>query len=505
MSGQCFFPEALIGKNVITDPLCIKWEVKFVQAFVERFKDREEIVAWELGNECNCMAQIETPYQAWLWTNAIVSAVKLKDASRPVLSGMHGLCVGDAWRLEDQADVCDILTVHPYHLFTPYCALDGLISSRAITHAVAEQTLYADLSDKPCLIEEIGTLGDIYGDEQTVADFTRANLWGGWANNGLGLTWWTAFDQDFGYAPYEWVDCERELGIFAKGYRPKRLVEEFVCFDAFLQSFPYKELPKRIRNAVCLVKSDGWTTAFGAYMLAKRAGIELRFSDVNNPLPDSELYIIPGADGVEFMPRTCLKGLINKAEEGATVLITYGGGTIAEFEKLTGCYSKGRVNEGALTVNMDGKTLRIPRTYGLKLQINTAETLLTDGKDEPALTCNRLGKGQVLFFNAPLESYFATTAGVCDGEGGYEKIYSIALEKSSAKQIVKKQNPNVYVTVHPLEKGYLVVAINNTAESITEVFSFDGYSIETVYYGEVGKNTGETTIKSCDAVVFTIK
>lgn len=505
MSGQCFFPEAFIGKNVITDPLCIKWEVKYVQSFVERFKNREEIIAWELGNECNCMGEIENPYQAWLWTNSIVSAVKAKDTSRPVISGMHGLCVGDAWRLEDQADVCDILTVHPYHLFTAHCSTDGLVSSRAILHSVAEQTMYADLGGKPCLIEEIGSLGDIYGDEQTVADFLRANLWNGWACNGLGLLWWTAFDQDFGYAPYEWVDCERELGIFTKEYRPKRLVEEFVKFNQFLQDFPYKKMPKRVRNAACLVKSDAWTNAFGAYMLAKRAGIELQFADSAKSLPEQDLYILPAVDGVEFMPRTRLKELIAKIEKGATVLMTYAGGTIAEFEKLTGCYSKGRKKMGALHVEVDGQTLCIPREFSLQLERNTAEVLLTDDKGNPALTCNRLGKGQVLFFNAPLENFFATTAGICDGETAYEKIYSIALEKSGVKQIVKKQNANVQFTLHPLEDGYLVVAINNTAKDIAESFAFENYQIETVYYGEVDKNTQKALLKGSDAVVFSIK
>lgn len=506
MSGQNYFPEAFVGRNVITDPLCMKWEVKYVQAFVETFKHREEIIAWELGNECNCMGEIANPYQGWLWTNTIVSAVKAKDGTRPVISGMHGLCAGDNWRLEDQADVCDILTVHPYHLFTAHCSTDGLLSSRAILHSVAEQTMYADLSGKPCLIEEIGSLGNIYGDEQTVADFLRANLWNGWACNGLGLLWWTAFDQDFGYAPYEWVDCERELGIFGQGYRPKRSVEEFVKFNEFLEKFPCRELSKRVRNAACLVKSDGWANAFGAYMLAKRAGIELQLADSTKALPDKELYIVPGTDSVEFMPRTRLKELIDKIEAGATVLMTYAGGTIAEFEKLTGCLSKGRIRAGAMDIEIDGQELHISREFALLLSANTASVLLTDKKGNPALTCNRLGKGQVFFFNAPLENFFATTAGICDGETAYEKIYEIALNASSVKQVVKKQNANTHFTLHPLkEGGYLVVAINNTAKDISERFAFENYEIETVYHGEMDKNSHTAVIKSCDAVVFSIK
>ena len=506
MSGRCYFPEVFHGRNVITDPLCIKWEVKYVQEFVDRFKARKEILAWELGNECNCMAAVDNQYQAWLWANTISTAIRLKDASRPIISGMHGLCVGGAWRIEDQADVCDMMTVHPYPLFTAQCATDGLISARAITHAVAEQTMYADFSGKPCLIEEIGTLGDIYGDEETVSDFVRANLWNGWASDALGLIWWTSFDQDFSYAPYEWVDCERELGVFKQDRKPKSLVKEFVQFDSFLHEFPYKQLPHKLRNATCVVGTDSWLNGFGSYLLAKRAGMELRFADISKPLPEDSLYIIPGRESVDFMPRTRLKELIHKIECGATVLMSYAGGTIAEFEKLTGCYSKGRKKSGPLNVEVDGQRLSISRDFGLQLVANTAEVLLMDENGCPALTCNRLGKGKVLFFNAPIEKFIAMTDRVADGDEMYEKIYSIALENSLAKRVVKKQNPNTHFTLHPLEAGkYLVIAINNTENDIAETFAFDGYSIEKIYYGQIDKNNGEASLKRCDAVVFEIR
>ncbi len=120
--------------------------------------------------------------------------------------------------------------------------MDGLISSRAITHAVAEQTMYGDLSGKPCLIEEIGTLGNIYGDKDTVADFLRANLWNAWANNGHGLTWWTAFDQNFGYPPYEWCDCERELGVCTQAREPKPIEKEKPQYTFYGASIRRKSL-----------------------------------------------------------------------------------------------------------------------------------------------------------------------------------------------------------------------------------------------------------------------
>ena len=53
MSGRMFVPSALEGVNLITDPFAIYWEVKFVTAFVNRFKNHSAVSAWCIGNECN--------------------------------------------------------------------------------------------------------------------------------------------------------------------------------------------------------------------------------------------------------------------------------------------------------------------------------------------------------------------------------------------------------------------------------------------------------------------
>ena len=41
------------------------------------------------------------------------------------------------------------------------------------SHAGTETKYYADISHKPCLVEEIGTLGNMMCDEQTAAGFLR--------------------------------------------------------------------------------------------------------------------------------------------------------------------------------------------------------------------------------------------------------------------------------------------------------------------------------------------
>ena len=59
MSGRMFVPPAFEGQNVVTDPAAVVWQSRYVRYFVEQMKDHKAIVAWDFGNECNCMADCD--------------------------------------------------------------------------------------------------------------------------------------------------------------------------------------------------------------------------------------------------------------------------------------------------------------------------------------------------------------------------------------------------------------------------------------------------------------
>ena len=90
MSGRWYVPEPFRTVNVLTDARAIQWEVRFVRYMVRTFRDHPAICAWDLGNECNCLGKLERPEEGYVWVNAITSAIKTEDGTRPVLSGMHG-------------------------------------------------------------------------------------------------------------------------------------------------------------------------------------------------------------------------------------------------------------------------------------------------------------------------------------------------------------------------------------------------------------------------------
>ena len=51
MSGRLFIPPALYGKNLFKDSTALMFELKYVEGFVRRLKNKPAILGWDLGNE----------------------------------------------------------------------------------------------------------------------------------------------------------------------------------------------------------------------------------------------------------------------------------------------------------------------------------------------------------------------------------------------------------------------------------------------------------------------
>lgn len=506
MSGRCFFPPALKGKNVITDPFCVMWEVRYIKYFVKHFRDRSEIIAWEPGNECNCLGKVSSSAEAWNWTNSIVAAIKNVDDTRPVLSGMHSLACGDYWNIEDQAELCDVLTIHPYVLFTPCCDFDGIVSPRAVMHSAAELSLYADIGKKNCLVEEIGSFGSLMGSKKKTADFIRANLFTAWAYNGLGMFWWTAFDQmHLKHAPYEWCDCERELGLFDQNGTAKPIAEEFKKFFDFLQKVPYHSLPVREKNAVCLISPDSWLHAFGSFLCAKRAGFDIEFSSKYKKLPKSNFYIIPGSKSYDFLRKSVCDELFDKVKNGATVLITYDKFVMGGFENFIGCESEGRYKSDFIETELCEKKIKIGSEYKIRLVPKTAETISEDQEKYPAFIKNRYGKGWVIFFNAPIEWYVATASDSLSNGNSVEMVYRYAADIAGIRRIVTSKNPNLDITIHHVdERKSIVIVMNNTISLIEDNLVFTNAKPKKVLYGNIDNN-GKIAINAADALVMEVQ
>lgn len=473
MSGRFFAPPGLEHLNAITDPESIRWQVRFVQTFVRRFKGHGAVLAWDLGNECNCMG-IANRAQAWAWTHAISAAIRVEDAGHPVYSGMHSLVPGEAgpWTIADQAELTDVLCTHPYPAFTPGCDLDPLPTFRPAHHAAAESCLYADIGNKPCIVEEIGALGHEFGNEQSVADYVHMSLYTSWACSATGFVWWCGFDQlHLKHAPYDWSGVERELGLLRGDGSPKLVAGELKAFTAFLDSLPFKQLPQRLTQAVCILTEgqDHWRVAYATFLLARQAGLDLRFCYHDQPLPEAPIYLMPSYSSLTPMSRRCWLEVQERVRRGATLYLSHNDGVLCMFAETTGMEVVTRSRStGPTQFTLPGRkeALSVLGPIMQQLRPAGADVLCADQQGNPVFSRFQLGKGRVLLLSVPLENHLAGTPGAFASPAWCE-VYKEITKGVQLGRAVSSPSPLLCVTEHPTsEHSRVVVQVNYSATQV---------------------------------------
>ncbi len=462
MSGRLYVPPALAGLNVLADPFALMWETRFVRAFVRRFKSHPAVLAWDLGNECNVMAPATAP-AAYAWVSAVTNAIRVEDPTRPVVSGMHGSL--DTFTTPMLGELTDLLTTHPYPVWTEHCDQDPVNTIRAVLHAAAESRLYADTSGKPCLAEEVGTLGPMLASDRVAADFARASLFSLWAHDCHGLLWWCAFDQGhLEHAPYDWNACERELGLMKLGgaenrYIARPVLKEMQAFRRFLEGLPIAALPPRRPEAVCILPADQdrWGAAYSAFVLATQAGFDLEFQYGEQPLKPSRLYLVPSARGINVISRRRWLALLEQVRQGAALYLSLDDALLSGFRELFGLEVQARMkrSEPARLV-IDGLgELQMETAFRLDLRPDGAEVLGREPDGNPAFTCFSYGQGKVYFLSVPIELALARTPGGFHGPRAqpFWEIYRRVAEDVLAGRAVRKNHPLLGLTEHPLDEG----------------------------------------------------
>lgn len=497
MSGRLFIPSALNGKNLCTDPVALKFELLMVRGIVSRFCDRDVIYAWNLGNECNCMSKVNTREEAMVWTAAVSNAIRAADPDRPVISGMHSLSVDrDAWRITDQADWNDILTTHPYAYFVPYCRNDPIDSIRTLMHGTCETMLYASVGKKPCLVEELGTLGPNICNDDISGSFMRLNLISNWANGSAGLLWWCAHEQlNLETPPYNWFMLERELGMLDINRRPKPILKEMKKFSDWLGTVDF-ELEAPVKDALILLtkEQDCWATAFMSFILGKQAGVTLDFLAPNLDIPDSAVYFMPSVHSGCPLYARYYNQLLDKVYNGAVLYVSNGDAFFNKREEVFGASvisSEDTYDSGMFTFN--GSVIPYERYCKVGIEPTTAQVLANDGNGKPIFTVNNFGKGKIYYLNFPLEDMLSRQNHAFDG-GAY-KIYEYVLKELLEKKTVRKLNSKVGVT----ENGSIATVINYSNEPVkTGLYLQNGKRIGHIFRGN------PDYLEPCDGAVFEI-
>ena len=451
MSGALFLPPAIAGLNLVEDPLALRVAEMFLRGFVNEMKDHPAIVAWEPGNECNCLARSDADH-TWNWLHAVTSAIRLADPSRPVFSGMHNARCGrlDPWNLIDVGSLCDVLTTHPYPAFTRHCGKSALNTVPAIYHSTAETLFYRGVAGRPAVIEEIGSFGSGYLSAERTEAFCYTSLWSALVH-GLGaMLWWCgfSFDRCADAVPYRRGTMERDLGAFRSDRSTGGAARAMRRFADERRSLP--EIPPREIDAVVVLTAlpDAWQTAFGAFILAKQAGFEIEYCalDAVDEVPESKFYLVPCISGYEVMEIGKYRQLLAAAQQGATVVFTADSGFLQPFDEFFGCSVDYRTQEPeTLRFTLAGKCFAVETKITRRMVKGDCDVIAAAEDGSPVITMKAYGAGKLVFVNAPLENN-AQTAG-----NELHLVYRKLAELADVE--VPEKSPAVGVTRHRLPDG----------------------------------------------------
>lgn len=511
MSGRLFVPPALERRNLFTDPFALRWQERFVRYFVKRFKDHPAIIAWDLGNECNCLSLTESSDAAYSWTALISNTIRMSDPVRPVVSGMHNLSpANDAlWKIQDQAELTDVLTTHPYPVFTPYCQNDHILTIRSLLHAAAESRLYSDIGGVPCFAEELGTLGPAVAGDLTTASYIRNVLFSLWAHDCHGMLWWCGFDQNhLKNAPYEWLACERELGLYRNDRSRKPVIDEIGKFAQLIKNMPFEELPARKSEAVCLLskRQDHWGVAYSAFTLATQAGFDIEFQFAGQQLKDAQLYLLPSIDSSYAISRSQWLQLLEKVWNGATLYASFGARGLQPMGQFGfEIESQYKRSSDAVVIFKDRAkaSFEVPAEFRFKLNINNAEALAEEEDGNAVFTKIKYGSGELYFLGIPLEQSICKINDAFGGDGSknFYEIYSIFAQKIIENRLVSTNIPDVGITLHENDDSIICVIINYSPRDVEVPLAMRSCRVGEVLYGEKIERQ-QALIKANDAVIF---
>ena len=431
-----------------------------------------------------------TRSDAYAWSCSITNAIKAVDNSRPVYSGMHGLTPEGPWAIVDQGEICDVLTTHPYPLFTEFCNIDEINDQRSVLHSAAESNYYAGLGNKPCLVEEVGTLGPMVCSDLEAAKYIRRAMLSSFAYNTTGFLWWCSFDfshSGCNFHPYDTFAVERELGLAVDNNTPKPVLKEMHAFATLMEKFPGDTLPKRDFDAVCVLTSakNSWANAYSVFTLGVQSGIEVDFCYHDQPLKDAPLYIMPCIRDMLGMDKYQYLKLIENVKAGSTLFISYDGGIISEVKTLTGVELISRSTKSCATrFEIENEILAISKEIDARFKSIGAEILISDENGELLFSYYKLGKGEVYFLAAPLENYLARNNGVFDK--GYYKLYQIFAKNILSQKIIRCSDPKVGVTLHSIEDNTKLAIIINYGNGISApIWLKDDIKVEKVITGRL--------------------
>ena len=458
MTFRLYVPPAFEGKNVYSNPYCLKWEARYLKYFVERLKGKKAIVAWESGNESRIISRTEHHDIPEFWLTYVHDIIRRADPTRPVI-GPDGLnpTTDHPWNSIMLARLSDCLATHPY-AFWGAAYNDDFRSVRSVTYCAALTAALADIGGVPAFVEEHGSRRQEQASQRHVADYMRNMLWNAWDADCRGMLWWCAFDQTGQeIAPYDWKEPCVELGIFKRDRTPYPALEALKKFAAFQRTLPFEALPRPRPDCLFIVSDEN--VVHSAYVLAKQAGLRPEFQSAEQPLRDAKVYFLPSCKGRGRLTLRAWRALKEKVAAGATLYLSLDDTFLDELEAVAGIEIDSReVRNDVMACGFPGFDLTLGSAVKRSFRALTAETVASAKDGRGVFFRNRYGKGCVYTLVAPLETQLYKTSGQYASEA--YRIYNLVF---SPWRVLRTNSRDVIATEHCFGGGTCgVVIVNNS-------------------------------------------
>ena len=274
-------------------------------------------------------------------------------------------------------------------------------------------------------------------------------------------------------------------------------------------SLPDKCLPRHSVNATILVpRDDGGAPnnlLRASYMLAKQANLDVRFSYIQDPIPDSPLYIIPSIKSSKSMQKNRLDELLLKVKNGRVLYLCADSGLLRQVPDIMGVSIAYReeVNREKL-LHLGDACLPVRAQYFYKPESADAEVIGRDENGDGVFFKHRYGKGYVYFLTLPLEAYLAGKQGAFFAEDPprYDLVYRELARTAGIRRIADSDHPYVRLTEHIIdEKSLYVVAINYSNKPTTARLTIAPEYTASTVWGNIAED-GTLTLRENDGAIL---
>ena len=313
------------------------------------------------------------------------------------------------------------------------------------------------------------------------------------------------------YPPYDWNSIGSQYGFFREDMTSKPIAQENKRFSHVMAALPIKNLPSVKTDAVCIVP-DNTENPFdilrATFCLGLQANMNIGFVHAAQPMPESDVYILPSLDAHHSISKRRLDEFLSKVRSGAYLYISLGEALFRDIPSLTGMnisYRQGYTSEENVTFG--DMILRLKADYKYTIESCDAEVLARGEDGRPVYVKHKYGEGYVYFSTIPVEKYLSVQNVVFNSDNcsNYSLWYKELSERVSKSHAADIKSQMARITEHIIDKNnrYAVV-INYSHEPVSaELILKKGWSVAEVYYGNCENRV--VYAQGCDAVVMKLE